>query len=466
MAASTTWSMPTTGRGRSIRRFGPTRSSRSAACPTRCSTDERAAQVVDAVERGSGRRSAFARSPPDDAGYVPRYEGGVRARDGAYHQGTVWPWLHGTVRGGVGPGARRRARSCGARPGGASSSRCCGISRGAGSGTSPRSPTPSRRTRRAGCPFQAWSVGEALRLDLAGSGRSRHGFGARRQRGAYRRRRSGHVSRGAGTGPSTPWRPRCSASSWSRPACFTVLLFYPAWPVARRFPTRSPGGAHGPGDGVDRDRAQLLGLGEAVRRPLQPGCHAHLLPGWARSAPRDAAGYIVAQFVGAVLGVLVARSLVRTMLARRSGALRGDSPGPRGGVAAAFVAEVVISSILMTVVLIASNSRRLAPYTGLFAGLLVATFITFEAPLSGMSMNPARTVGSAFWAGDWTALWIYFTAPPLGMLAGGRAVSAKTRTAGSLLREAAPSESEALHLLRVQADGRTVFSSERPIGEK
>jgi len=59
---------------------------------------------------------------------------------------------------------------------------------------------------------------------------------------------------------------------------------------------------------------------------------------------------------------------------------------------------------------------RLACFTGLFAGILVATYITLEAPLSGMSMNPARTLGSALSAHAWTALWIYFTAPPLGML--------------------------------------------------
>jgi len=39
-----------------------------------------------------------------------------------------------------------------------------------------------------------------------------------------------------------------------------------------------------------------------------------------------------------------------------------------------------------------------------------------EAPFSGMSMNPARTMGSAFSAELWTGIWIYFTAPPLGML--------------------------------------------------
>jgi Glycerol uptake facilitator and related permeases (Major Intrinsic Protein Family) len=49
----------------------------------------------------------------------------------------------------------------------------------------------------------------------------------------------------------------------------------------------------------------------------------------------------------------------------------------------------------MLVVLLVSNVRKLNRYTGIFAGLLVATCITVEVPLSGMSMNPARTLGSA-----------------------------------------------------------------------
>jgi aquaporin Z len=85
------------------------------------------------------------------------------------------------------------------------------------------------------------------------------------------------------------------------------------------------------------------------------------------------------------------------------------------GVGVAFLAEAVISFGLMVVVLAVSNTPRLARFTGLCAGLLVLTYITFEAPLSGMSMNPARTLGSAIAAQVWTALWVYFTAPPLGM---------------------------------------------------
>jgi hypothetical protein len=90
-------------------------------------------------------------------------------------------------------------------------------------------------------------------------------------------------------------------------------------------------------------------------------------------------------------------------------------PGP-GGVGVAFVAEVVITFLLMAVILTATNTPGLARYTGLFAGALVATYITVEAPLSGMSMNPARTFASALPAQAWTALWVYFSAPLLGML--------------------------------------------------
>jgi aquaporin Z len=91
-------------------------------------------------------------------------------------------------------------------------------------------------------------------------------------------------------------------------------------------------------------------------------------------------------------------------------------PGASGPIVA-FVAEVVITFILMSVILRVSNNQRIAKLTGLCAGTLVATYITFEAPLSGMSMNAARTFGSAFSAHTWDTLWIYFTAPLIGMLA-------------------------------------------------
>ena len=90
-------------------------------------------------------------------------------------------------------------------------------------------------------------------------------------------------------------------------------------------------------------------------------------------------------------------------------------PGEKG-LAVAFLAEFCISFLLMLTILFVSNAKKLARYTGLFAGLLVATYIIVEAPLSGMSMNPARTFASALFGETQAGLWIYFTAPSLGML--------------------------------------------------
>jgi Glycerol uptake facilitator and related permeases (Major Intrinsic Protein Family) len=65
-----------------------------------------------------------------------------------------------------------------------------------------------------------------------------------------------------------------------------------------------------------------------------------------------------------------------------------------GGTSAAFLGEVTIAFILMSVVLGVSNTQKLARFTGLFAGACVAAFITFEAPISGMSMNPAARLAA------------------------------------------------------------------------
>lgn len=131
--------------------------------------------------------------------------------------------------------------------------------------------------------------------------------------------------------------------------------------------------------------------------------------------PWDALLYTLAQFMGGSLGVLLAALALGKLVADPSVNYVLTRPGPRG-IVIAFLAELIISFILMSAVLTISNAGRLNRYTGLFAGALVALYISVEAPLSGMSMNPARSFGSALSARDWTALWIYFTAPPAGML--------------------------------------------------
>jgi aquaporin Z len=130
---------------------------------------------------------------------------------------------------------------------------------------------------------------------------------------------------------------------------------------------------------------------------------------------RDATGYIAAQFAGGVTGILAAVVIFGGLPADPTVNYVATQPGTAGPVAA-FLAELIISFFLMSVVLRVSNTPGIARLTGLCVGALVATYIVIEAPLSGMSMNPARTFGANVLAHTTRALWIYFTAPPLGML--------------------------------------------------
>ncbi len=136
--------------------------------------------------------------------------------------------------------------------------------------------------------------------------------------------------------------------------------------------------------------------------------------------PGDAACYVAAQFAGGAAGVWIAALLLGGTLAHPSVNYVATLPGSYGS-GGAFLAEAAISFVLMTIVLWVSNIELVSRFTGVCCGLLIAAYISLEAPISGMSMNPARTLASALFAQDWQALWIYFTAPPLGMLAAAEA---------------------------------------------
>lgn len=129
----------------------------------------------------------------------------------------------------------------------------------------------------------------------------------------------------------------------------------------------------------------------------------------------DAVAYVLAQFAGGIAGIALAGALLRSLVSHPLIHYVVTTPGP-GGEAIAFAAEAAMSFGMMLVVLVVSNRPGIARFTGLCAGLLVFAYIALEAPLSGMSLNPARTFGSAILAGDFIGLWIYFTAPPIGML--------------------------------------------------
>ena len=132
-------------------------------------------------------------------------------------------------------------------------------------------------------------------------------------------------------------------------------------------------------------------------------------------APADAAFHILAQFAGGLAGVVLAAFVLPDPMMHPKVNYVVTVPGPQG-VPVALLGEAGISFVLMFVVLTVSNMPALKAWLGAFMGVLVALYITFESPLSGMSMNPARTFASALPAHLWTAGWIYFLVPPLAML--------------------------------------------------
>jgi aquaporin Z len=200
-------------------------------------------------------------------------------------------------------------------------------------------------------------------------------------------------------------------------ACaFTILLEHPALSLRSAIPDPFV-------------RRVLIGLAmgataiSLIYSPLGRRSGAHMNPAitltylWlGKIDPRDAAAYVAAQFLGGIAGILIVGLIAGMLAGDPAVRFAATIPGSYGD-AIALIAEVTISFVTMSVVLNCSNRARLAPYTGLLCGLLVASYVIFESPISGFSQNPARSFASAFGARQFTALWIYFTAPLLGMFA-------------------------------------------------
>jgi aquaporin Z len=129
----------------------------------------------------------------------------------------------------------------------------------------------------------------------------------------------------------------------------------------------------------------------------------------------DALFYVLSQFIGGVLGVALSALFLGPRLAGPSVMYAETVPG-KYGTGAAFAAEAFMAALLMGVVLWASNRPSIASRTGYFVGILITFYVLVFAPVSGFSVNPARTTASAVFADVWTAIWVYFSAPLLGML--------------------------------------------------
>jgi aquaporin Z len=159
-----------------------------------------------------------------------------------------------------------------------------------------------------------------------------------------------------------------------------------------------------------------------VYSPLGQRSGAHLNPAvtlgfWrlGKISSPDALVYIVMQTGGACAGAALVLALAGDLA--REVRLGMTTPGSGVGPMAAVGWEAAITFALVFLILTCLSRPNLAPRTGVIAGSLVALLVMLEAPLTGTSLNPARSLAPALLVGDLSQFWIYAIGPPLGALA-------------------------------------------------
>jgi len=135
--------------------------------------------------------------------------------------------------------------------------------------------------------------------------------------------------------------------------------------------------------------------------------------------PRDALAYVGAQLAGATAGALLLLAVWTDKPANLGATV------PHIGVGSAFVYELVLTAFLMFVIMaVATDTRAVGAAAAIAIGGTVGLDALFGGPVTGASMNPARSFGPALAAGEWRSFWVYVTAPVLGAAVGALAYQA------------------------------------------
>jgi aquaporin Z len=168
----------------------------------------------------------------------------------------------------------------------------------------------------------------------------------------------------------------------------------------------------------------LLALAYAIG-PVS-GCHVNpavTLGVWLarRTSTREALSYVIAQVVGAVVAGALLKALVAWGgITDQTGGLGTNSWGKTVNAGGAFVVEVLLTALLVLVVLLVTGRATAPGFAGLAIGLTLTVIHLVGIPLTGTSVNPARSIGPALFAGS-TALghlWLFVVAPLVGALVG------------------------------------------------
>lgn len=165
---------------------------------------------------------------------------------------------------------------------------------------------------------------------------------------------------------------------------------------------------------------------------------------------RDAVAYIAAQCAGATIGALALLAVWTDKPAHLGATI------PSVGAGSALVYELVLTAILMFVIMaVATDTRAVGAAAAIAVGGTVGLDALFGRPVTGASMNPARSFGPALVSGTWTDFWVYVVGPVLGAGAGALAYQLVrgTRAVPAAADAAAPAPAPAPDLAGATAEG-------------
>ena len=155
----------------------------------------------------------------------------------------------------------------------------------------------------------------------------------------------------------------------------------------------------------------IYAVGHVSGRPLQPGGHARL-----RAHPSLPLARVALYWGAQATGAIAAALLLRASLGNVA---HVGATLPSGSDGQSFLWETVLTVFLMFVIMaVATDTRAVGEAAAIAVGGTVGLDALFGGPISGASMNPARSLGPALVSGDLHSLWIYLTAPFLGAVLG------------------------------------------------
>jgi aquaporin NIP len=130
---------------------------------------------------------------------------------------------------------------------------------------------------------------------------------------------------------------------------------------------------------------------------------------------RDAVAYVAAQLIGATAGAL----LLLAEWSSKPANLGATVPGAGTSTGSALVYEIVLTAFLMFVIIaVATDTRAVGAAAAIAIGGTVGLDALFGGPITGASMNPARSFGPAIASGTWTDFWVYVVGPLVGAAIG------------------------------------------------